>query len=181
MGRFVFHWSGLQGVCVIEPPYFGDVRGFFMETYHRDAFFQAGIDVAFVQDNHSFSRKGTVRGLHFQVEFPQAKLVRVVRGEVFDVVVDVRKQSRTFGESLGLVLSADNRKQLFVPEGFAHGFLALSDEAELVYKCGDFYHPEDEHGVLWSDPDLEIDWPLERVGEICLSEKDSELPRLKEL
>ena len=180
MAKFDFFWTEIEGVCVIEPTLFGDERGGFMETYNQSEFAQAGIPNVFVQDNQSFSRKGVVRGLHFQKQFPQAKLVRVLRGEVFDVCVDLRPRSATFGMWFGVTLSEHNRKQLFVPRGFAHGFSVLSDEAIFAYKCDDFYHPEDEGGLLWNDPEIGIEWLLPEGAELILNERDRHLPTLKE-
>lgn len=163
---------------VVEPEVFGDSRGYFMETYNYKEFKEAGMDMVFVQDNQSKSKKGVLRGLHFQIKHPQGKLVRVISGEVFDVGVDLRKTSPTYRRWFGAVLSAENKKQLYIPEGFAHGFLVLSDEAEFVYKCTEFYHPEDEGGFIWNDPAIGVEWPLERVGEIVLSERDKKLGTL---
>ena len=152
-----------------------------METYNCNDFKAAGIDAVFVQDNQSRSRKGVLRGLHFQKRHPQGKLVRVISGEVFDVAVDIRKDSPTYKKWHGVVLSAENKKQFYVPPGFAHGFLVLSEEAEFVYKCTDFYHPEDEGGIIWNDPDIGIEWPVEGIRELILSEKDRNLRRISEL
>lgn len=151
--------GNIRGLCVIEPTAHGDPRGYFMETYNYNDFREAGIDCTFVQDNQSRSVKGVLRGLHFQKQFPQAKLVRVIRGNVFDVAVDLRKESETFGKWYGLELSEDNKKQFYIPKGFAHGFLVLSDVAEFFYKCTDFYHPGDEGGIAWNDPAIGIEWP----------------------
>lgn len=169
----------IEGVYIIEPKVFGDSRGFFMETYNEDDFKKAGLNYTFVQDNHSKSHKGVLRGLHFQKNHPQAKLVRVIKGEVFDVTIDLRKNSPTYGKWFGEILSSDNKKMLMIPRGFAHGFLVLSDEAEFVYKCDDLYHPEDEGGIMYNDSDINILWP--DVGTIELSEKDKKHPTLKEL
>jgi dTDP-4-dehydrorhamnose 3,5-epimerase len=166
---------------IIEPRVFGDNRGYFMETYNYNQFKEAGMDMVFVQDNQSKSKKGVLRGLHFQATYPQGKLVRVLSGEVFDVGVDLRKGSPTFGKWHGVILSGENRKQFYVPEGFAHGFLVLSDEAEFAYKCTDFYHPEDEVGIIWNDPTIGIEWPLEDLGDIILSEKDKNLGLMSEI
>lgn len=162
--------TALPGVMLIEPDVFGDHRGFFVETFHHDRYNDMGIPYTFVQDNHSRSSQGVLRGLHFQLKHPQGKLVRVTRGEVFDVAVDIRVGSPTFGQSVGVVLNEDNQRQLFVPPGFAHGFCVMSDTADFLYKCTDYYHPEDEGGVLWSDAALGIDWP---VNDPQLSEKDT--------
>ncbi|MFZ0247796.1 dTDP-4-dehydrorhamnose 3,5-epimerase [Candidatus Binatus sp.] len=148
----------LPGVCIIEPEVFEDLRGCFFETYHSEKFAALRIDAAFVQENQSLTRRGVLRGLHYQLAHPQAKLCRVVAGEVFDVAVDIRVGSETFGRWTGVVLSSINRRQIFIPRGFAHGFIVRSETAEFIYKCDDFYHPEDECGVLWSDPSLAIGW-----------------------
>lgn len=179
MGKFSFTETAIQGVYIIEPTLFGDHRGYFMETYSQQVFEEAGLYYTFVQDNQSSSCKGVLRGLHFQKTHPQAKLVRVLSGEVFDVAVDLRKESETYGKWVGVVLSGENKKQLLIPRGFAHGFLVLSEEAEFTYKCDDFYHPEDEGGLIWDDPDIGIIWP--DVGKILLSEKDKKNPALAEV
>ena len=153
------HVGGIEGLYVIEPTVFGDERGYFMETYNRNDLREAGLDRVFVQDNQSMSVKGVLRGLHFQKQFPQAKLVRVIHGCVFDVAVDLRASSKTYGKWFGVLLSEENRKQFYIPEGFAHGFLVLSDRAEFCYKCTDFYHPGDEGGLAWNDPAIGIEWP----------------------
>ena len=171
MGKFNFIETKIKDVYIIEPTMFGDHRGYFMETYNQADFKAAGLDYNFVQDNQSSSRKGVLRGLHFQKTFPQAKLVRVLKGEVFDVAVDLRANSETYGKWVGVILSEENKRQFMIPRGFAHGFVVMSDYAEFAYKCDDFYHPEDEGGILYNDPDLAIEWP--EVGEIVLSEKDS--------
>lgn len=181
MGKFIFTQTEIPGVVVIEPQVFGDDRGYFMETYQIDEFAAAGIDKPFVQDNQSRSTKGVLRGLHFQIEHPQSKLVRVVSGEVFDVAVDLRPDSPTYGKWEGAVLSAENRRQFFVPRGFAHGFLVLSDVAEFCYKCDDVYHPNDEGGLMWNDPEIGIEWPILEGMELVLSEKDKAHPGLKDL
>lgn len=159
MGKIKVTTCEIEGLKVIEPTVFGDERGYFMETYNYNAYRDAGIDVEFVQDNQSSSRKGVLRGLHFQIKYPQDKLVRVVRGTVFDVAVDLREGSKTYGKWYGLVLSEENKKQFFIPKNFAHGFLVLSDQAEFAYKCTDFYHPNDEGGLAWNDPEIGIEWP----------------------
>lgn len=167
--------GGIQGLCVIEPTVYGDARGYFVETYNYNDYKEAGINCVFVQDNQSASKKGVLRGLHFQINYPQAKLVRVVSGEVFDVAVDLRKGSETFGKWFGVVLSAENKKQFFVPEGFAHGFIVLSEQAEFAYKVTDFYHPNDEGGLFWNDSDIGIKWPIPAgmsQEDLILSEKD---------
>ena len=167
--------NGIQGLKVIEPTVFGDERGYFVETYNYNDFAAAGIDCQFVQDNQSASKKGVLRGLHFQINYPQDKLVRVINGEVFDAAVDLRPGSETFGKWFGVVLSAENKKQFFVPKGFAHGYLVLSDYAEFCYKVTDFYHPGDEGGLLWNDPAIGIEWPMPEgmtMGDIVLLERD---------
>jgi dTDP-4-dehydrorhamnose 3,5-epimerase len=168
----------IPGVSVISPKVLGDVRGFFLESYHEARFFEMGIRERFVQDNHSRSVAATIRGLHYQLRFPQAKLCRVVKGAVLDVAVDIRRGSPTFGKWVSAILSAENRKQIFIPTGFAHGFAVLSDEAEFLYKCSEYYHPEDEYGIIWNDPDLGIDWT---IREPLLSSKDLGYPTLKQV
>lgn len=177
MGIFKFTETAIKDVYIIEPKAFGDKRGYFMETYNENDFVAAGLNYKFVQDNQSSSAKGVLRGLHFQKKHPQAKLVRVISGEVFDVAVDLRKGSATYGKWVGAVLSSENKKQLLIPRGFAHGFLVLSEYAEFVYKCDDFYHPEDEGGIMYNDADVGIEWPL--AGEFVLSPKDMGHPSLK--
>jgi dTDP-4-dehydrorhamnose 3,5-epimerase len=167
--------TSLPGVCLIEPSVFEDSRGFFFESYHEVKFAELGIKDRFVQDNHARSVKNTLRGLHYQIGHPQAKLCRVIEGEVFDVVVDIRLGSPSFGKWESGVLSAANKRQMYVPPGFAHGYLVLSETAEFLYKCGDFYHPEYERGVLWNDPEIGIDWGIEAP---ILSEKDRRNPLL---
>jgi dTDP-4-dehydrorhamnose 3,5-epimerase len=179
MEKFMFIETEIEDLYVIETKIFGDNRGYFMETYNEKDFKKAGLNVPFVQDNQSKSKKGVLRGLHFQCKYPQGKLVRVTKGEVFDVAVDLRKNSKNFGEWYGVILSEENKRQFYVPEGFAHGFLVLSGEAEFVYKCTDFYYPEDEGGILWNDLDIGIHWPLNEVDEIILSEKDKNWKTLK--
>ncbi|MDP2892015.1 MAG: dTDP-4-dehydrorhamnose 3,5-epimerase [Bacillota bacterium] len=180
MGHFSIIKGTIKGLYVIEPKVFEDERGYFMETYSVRDFESHGIKMEFVQDNQSKSQRGVLRGLHFQKNYPQAKLVRVLRGEIFDVAVDVRKNSPTFGKWQGVYLSEWNRKQFLISEGFAHGFLTLSDEAEVLYKCNEYYHPEDDEGVIWNDIAIAIDWPLDKVREVILSEKDGKLPKLKD-
>ena len=172
MGKFNFMKTEIDGVYIIETGVFGDNRGYFMETYNYNDFKAAGLDMAFVQDNQSKSKKGVLRGLHFQKTHPQGKLVRVIKGEVFDVAVDIRKNSKTFKKWVGITLSEENKKQFYIPAGFAHGFLVLSDEAEFCYKCTDLYHPEDEGGIAWNDPTIDIKWPIDGIDQIILSEKD---------
>ena len=170
--------SSISDALIIEPDVFDDERGFFMETYHKKKYGEAGVNRIFVQDNFSFSLKNTLRGLHFQATRPQAKLVQAIRGEVFDVAVDIRPKSPTFGKWTGVLLSEKNRLQFFVPEGFAHGFCVLSESACFAYKCSDFYAPDDEKGIIWSDPDIGIKWPIENP---VISEKDKTFPTLSEL
>jgi dTDP-4-dehydrorhamnose 3,5-epimerase len=169
--------TDLPGVLVLEPKVFGDPRGFFLETYREDVYRSAGIAGPFVQDNQSRSARGVLRGLHYQLVQPQGKLVRVSRGEVFDVAVDVRRGSSTFGAHVGVILNDQNNRQFYVPPGFAHGFCVLSDIADFVYKCTDYYHPDSEHGIAWNDPDIGIPWPL---AEPNLSIKDAANPRLSD-
>ncbi|MCX8128602.1 MAG: dTDP-4-dehydrorhamnose 3,5-epimerase [Clostridia bacterium] len=173
MNKFKLIETGIDGLCIIEPTVFGDNRGYFMEAYNKKDFNEIGLKMDFVQDNQSKSKKGVLRGLHFQKRFPQGKLVRVISGEVFDVAVDLRRNSATFGKWYGVLLSAENKKQFYVPEGFAHGFLVLSDEAEFSYKVTDYYHPEDEGGIMWNDSEIGIKWPLDGIGKPVLSQKDS--------
>jgi dTDP-4-dehydrorhamnose 3,5-epimerase len=163
--------TSVQGVCIIEPRVFGDERGFFMESWNRRSFSALGLDLEFVQDNHSRSQQGVLRGLHYQIRQPQGKLVRVVSGEVFDVAVDLRKSSPTFGRWTGVLLSAENKRMFWVPPGCAHGFLTLSASADFLYKATDYYAPEHERSLLWNDPDLAIDWPL--AGTPQLAAKDA--------
>lgn len=172
MGKITVETCDIEGLKVITPAVYGDERGYFMETYQYNDFKAAGIDINFVQDNQSASRKGVLRGLHFQIQYPQDKLVRVIKGEVYDVAVDLRQGSATYGQWFGVVLSEENKKQLFIPKNFAHGFLVLSDYAEFVYKCSDFYHPNDEGGIRYDDEDLAIAWPIPEGMELILSEKD---------
>ena len=164
MGQIKVTKCPIEGLYIIEPQVHGDSRGYFMETYSQRDMAEAGLNMVFVQDNQSMSTKGVLRGLHFQKEFPQGKLVRVIRGSVFDVAVDLRSGSDTYGQWYGVELTADNKKQFYISEGFAHGFLVLSDEAEFCYKVTDFYHPGDEGGLAWNDPEIGIDWP-DLVGE----------------
>ena len=167
--------GGIKGLYVVEPTVFGDNRGYFMETYNYNDFAAAGIDFKFVQDNQSASKKGVLRGLHFQIHYPQDKLVRVIRGEVFDVAVDLREGSETYGKWFGVLLTEENKKQFFIPKNFAHGFIVLSDYAEFCYKVTDFYHPNDEGGLMWNDPDIAVKWPMpEGMGpeDLTLSDKD---------
>ncbi|MBR6383936.1 MAG: dTDP-4-dehydrorhamnose 3,5-epimerase [Lachnospiraceae bacterium] len=181
MGKFSVETCEIEGLKVITPTAFGDARGYFMESYQANDFKELGIDTVFVQDNQSSSSKGVLRGMHYQINFPQDKLVRVISGEVYDAVVDLRKGSPTYGKSFGVVLSAENRKQLFIPKGFAHGFLVLSDTAEFFYKVSDFYHPNDEGGLVWNDPDVGIDWPVKDEALLNIIERDRNWPKLSEL
>lgn len=176
---FTFTKTKIEGVFIIEPKVFGDNRGYFMETYNEADFSEAGLKYKFVQDNQSKSRKGVLRGLHFQKTYPQAKLVRVIQGEVFDVAVDLRKNSPTYGQWEGVILTAENKKQFMIPRGFAHGFVVLSEEAEFCYKCDEFYHPEDEGGIMYNDPAVGINWPYD--GDVLLSEKDKNHKSLAEI
>lgn len=178
MGQFVFKETRIKGVYIIEPKIFGDNRGYFMETYNYNEFKKAGLDMVFVQDNQSRSKKGVLRGLHYQKPKPQGKLIRVINGKIFDVVVDLRKHSETYGHWEGVVLSSEDKNQFYVPEGFAHGFVVLSDEAEVIYKCTEFYHPECEGSIIWNDPSIGIEWPLGQIEDIILSEKDEKAKTL---
>ena len=180
MGKITVETCGIEGLKVITPTVFGDARGYFMETYQYEDFKAAGIDVTFVQDNQSASKRGVLRGLHFQINHPQDKLVRVIKGEVFDVAVDLRKDSPTFGQWYGMLLSEENKKQFFVPKGFAHGFLVLSDYAEFCYKCSDFYHPGDEGGLIYNDPDIGVQWPIPEDMELIFSDRDKLWGGIKE-
>ncbi|MDK2809224.1 MAG: dTDP-4-dehydrorhamnose 3,5-epimerase [Clostridiales bacterium] len=180
--------ADIEGLCVITPAVHGDERGYFMETYHKREMQEAGLTMDFVQDNQSCSVKGVLRGLHYQKQYPQGKLVRVIKGSVFDVAVDLRKESKTYGKWYGIELTEENKKQFYIPQGFAHGFLVLSDTAEFCYKCTDFYHPNDEGGLAWNDPNIGIVWPqvigdypgnatssgyhLRDGSDLILSEKD---------
>lgn len=169
----------LEGVLILEPKVFGDARGFFMESYNQRDFAAAtGLNLDFVQDNHSRSRRGVLRGLHYQIQQPQGKLVRVVRGAVFDVAVDIRRSSPTFGRWAGVELSEDNQRQFWIPPGFAHGFLVLSESADFLYKASDWYAPEHERGIAWNDPAIGVEWPLDAIGEPLLSDKDRAAPPL---
>jgi len=175
MNKFEKIDTGIEGLFVIKPTVYPDERGFFFESYNKKEFEKIGITKEFVQDNHSKSTKGVLRGLHFQKENPQAKLVRVIKGQVFDVAVDLRKNSKTYGKYYGIILSEENKLQLYIPKNFAHGFLVLSDEAEFTYKCDDYYAPNDEGGVIWNDPKVNIKWPLDLIGgidKVIQSEKD---------
>ena len=176
--------KGIKGLRVITPTVHGDERGYFMETYNENDMKEQGMDMVFVQDNQSMSGKGVLRGLHFQKQYPQGKLVRVIRGQVFDVAVDLRKGSETYGKWYGIILSEENKKQFYIPEGFAHGFLVLSETAEFCYKCTDFYHPGDEGGLAWNDPEIGVEWPMPEgmtVEDLTISEKDQKWGGIKEL
>lgn len=170
--------TALPGVLVIEPQVFGDARGFFMETFHQARYAELGVPETLVQDNLSQSKQGVLRGLHYQYPNPQGKLIQVLKGEVFDVAVDIRVGSPTFGKWVGVVLSNENKRQVYIPQGFAHGFLVTSDEALFAYKCTEFYSPETEGAIRWNDPDIGIQWPIDNP---TLSEKDRSLPKLKEI
>lgn len=183
--------GGIEGLCIIEPTVFGDSRGYFVETYNYNDMKAEGLDMVFVQDNQSCSVKGVLRGLHYQKNYPQGKLVRVIKGEVFDVAVDLRKDSKTFGKWYGVRLTEDNKKQFYIPKGFAHGFLVLSDIAEFCYKCTDFYHPNDEGGLIFDDPEIGVEWPeltknadgeyvLTGGTKIVMSDKDTKWAGIKE-
>lgn len=196
MGQIKGTNAPIEGLYVIEPTIHGDSRGYFVETYNQNDMHEAGLDMVFVQDNQSMSTKGVLRGLHFQKNYPQGKLVRVIKGSVFDVAVDLRSNSKTYGQWYGVELNAENMKQFYISEGFAHGFLVLSDVAEFCYKCTDFYHPGDEGGMAWNDPEIGIEWPgvvgeyqgtasaegyrLESGESLNLSEKDQMWLGLKE-
>lgn len=181
MSNFDFIETRIKDLYIVEPKIFGDNRGYFMESYNKKVFEEAGLTMEFVQDNESRSKKGVLRGMHFQTKHTQGKLVRVTEGEVYDVAVDLRKCSPTFGMWEGALLTSENKRQFYVPEGFAHGFLVLSDVATFNYKCTDFYAPEYDSGLLWNDPYVGIAWPLDGIKDILLSEKDKKQKTLKEL
>ena len=181
MGKITVEKCEIEGLKIITPQVHGDARGYFMETYNYNDFKEAGIDVEFVQDNQSASKKGVLRGLHFQIAHPQDKLVRVIKGEVYDVAVDMRPGSATYGQWKGVLLSEENKKQFFVPKNFAHGFLVLSDYAEFCYKCSDFYHPGDEGGIMYNDPSVGVEWPIPEGMELTLSERDTKWGSFDEL
>ena len=181
MGKIQVETCGIEGLKVITPAVYGDERGYFFESYQYEDYKAAGISQIFVQDNQSSGRRGVLRGLHFQKQFPQDKLVRAIRGEVFDVAVDLRAGSPTYGKWFGAVLSEENKKQFFIPKNFAHGFLVLSDYAEFAYKCTDFYHANDEGGLAWNDPDIGVEWPIPEGMELTISEKDQKWCGIKEL
>ena len=178
INNFIFISTDIEDVYIIEPKVYGDNRGYFFESYKETDFKQAGLNYTFIQDNQSKSKKGVLRGLHFQKTYPQAKLVRVLEGEVYDVAVDLRKGSPTYGKYVGVLLSAENKRMFMIPRGFAHGFLVISETATFTYKCDELYHPEDEGGLLYNDPDIAIQWP--DVGEVLLSEKDKKHPLLRD-
>lgn len=173
MGKITVETCEIEGLKIITPNVLLDERGYFYESYHYEVYKEAGIPDIFVQDNQSASKKGVLRGLHFQIEHPQAKLVRVIKGEVFDVAVDIRPGSATYGKWYGVLLSAENKKQFYVPKNFAHGFLVLSDQAEFCYKCTDFYHPGDEGGIMYNDPAIGIEWPVPEGMELIFSQRDT--------
>lgn len=180
MGKIKVTTCDIEGLRIIEPTVFGDERGYFMETYNYNDFREAGIDVQFVQDNQSASRRGVLRGLHFQIHHPQDKLVRVLQGEVYDVAVDLREGSATYGKWHGVLLSGENKKQFFIPKNFAHGFLVLSEYAEFAYKCTDFYHPNDEGGLAYNAADIGVEWPIPADMELILAERDRNWGNLAE-
>ena len=181
MGKITVETCHIEGLKVITPQVFGDSRGYFMETYNYKDYEAAGMKEVFVQDNQSASKKGVLRGLHFQIAHPQDKLVRVIKGEVYDVAVDMRPGSATYGQWKGVLLSEENKKQFFVPKNFAHGFLVLSDYAEFCYKCSDFYHPGDEGGIMYNDPSIGVEWPIPEGMELTLSERDTKWGSFNEL
>lgn len=185
MSKFKKNETGIEGLVIIEPTVFGDNRGFFMESYNKKEFEEIGMTMEFIQDNHSKSKKGVLRGLHFQTKHSQGKLVRVIKGSVWDVGVDLREDSKTYGKWYGVLLTEANKKMFYHPEGFAHGFITLEDDTEFQYKCTDFYHPEYDGGIIWNDPDIGIEWNFEKLGikedEIIMSDKDKKLPKLKEI
>lgn len=181
MGDFNFIETKIKDLYIIEPRLFKDNRGFFLESYNKNDFDKFGISINFVQDNESQSKKGVLRGMHFQTEYPQGKLVRVSQGEVYDVAVDMRKDSKTYGMWEGVVLSSENKKQLYIPEGFAHGFLVISDTAVLNYKCSNYYMPQYDCGFIWNDEDIDIKWPLEEIDELIMSDRDKNQMLFKEV
>ena len=181
MGKFKFTETGIKDMFVVEPTVFEDNRGYFMETFQENDFKQAGHDLTFVQDNQSKSSKGVLRGLHLQVNYPQGKLVRVIKGEVFDVGVDLRSDSKTYGKWIGVELSHENQRQFFLPRGFAHGFLSLEDNSIILYKVDDIHCPDDEGGLIYNDEDGNIDWPFDEIDNITMKEKDKTWKSLKEL
>ena len=180
MSKFKITKCEIEGLYILEPKVFYDDRGYFMETYNQNDFEALGLNMKFVQDNESKSKRGVLRGLHFQKKHPQGKLVRVIKGSVYDVAVDIRKNSKTFGKWVGVELSEENKKQFYIPEGFAHGFLVLSEAAQFVYKCRDFYYPEYEGGIIYNDSTINISWPIPEDMEVVISEKDKKWGGLKE-
>ncbi|MFW9856167.1 MAG: dTDP-4-dehydrorhamnose 3,5-epimerase [Candidatus Thorarchaeota archaeon] len=183
MDKFSVEKTPILDLLIIEPKVFGDYRGFFVETYNKKQFLDLGINVDFIVDGHSKSRKGVLRGLHFQAKHPQSKIVRSVQGKVYDVAVDLRRGSPTFGKYFGLILSEENKKMLYIPNGFVHGFLTLSSYAEILYKFTDYHYPEHDSGIIWNDPDIGIDWPFAdyNIHRKIVSEKDQKLPKLSEI
>jgi dTDP-4-dehydrorhamnose 3,5-epimerase len=181
MGQFKIIQTQIDGVYIIEHKIFTDNRGIFTEIYNHRDFENHGLSIGFVQDNISVSKKGVLRGLHFQRNNPQGKLIKVIHGEIFDAAVDLRNESKTYGKWVGVVLSEYEKKELFIPGGFAHGFLVLSEEAEVLYKCTDYYNPTEESGLIWNDPDIGIKWPLDRIDEVILSDKDKKWLGIKSL
>ncbi len=181
--KFTRHPTDLEGVTLIKPMLYKDSRGFFLESYNKSEFEKIGINTIYVQDNHSCSAKGVIRGLHYQTIHPQEKIVRVLRGSIFDVVVDIRDNSPSFGKAIGIIVSASDRTMIHIPVGFAHGFLALEDSTEIMYKTSEFYYPQYDAGIIWNDPDLGIAWPFQEIGisEPIVSEKDSKLPSLRDV
>ena len=179
--KFKFIKTPIEGLFIIETKVFQDDRGFFVESYNLNEFVSNGLRETFVQDNHSHSKKGVLRGLHFQHKHPQGKLVRVIRGKVFDVAVDLRKDSPTFGKWFGIELSEENHLQFYIPSGFAHGFIALEDDTDFLYKCTDFYYPDDELGIIWDDPTINICWPIDNIESMVISEKDRKLPTFEKV
>lgn len=181
MGNFKFIKTSIKDLYIIQPEIFNDNRGYFIESYNKEDFYKAGLTMNFVQDNESKSTKGVLRGLHFQTKNTQGKLVRVIVGEVYDVAVDLRKESPTFGKYEGIILSQDNKKQLYIPEGFAHGFLVLSEIAIIAYKCTNYYAPKYDSGIMWNDEDININWPIDNINKLILSEKDKKQKKLKDI
>lgn len=181
MGKFKIIETPIKDLVLIETKIFRDKRGFFMETYNQKEFEEIGLKVNFVQDNLSLSKKGVLRGLHFQLKYPQGKLIRVIKGKVYDIAVDLRINSPTFGKWYGVELAGENGLAFYIPEGFAHGFLTLEDDTYFFYKCTEIYYPEYDSGIIWNDPDIDIKWPLEKVEELIISEKDKNLPKLKDI
>lgn len=181
MGKFKKNETSIDGLYILEPTIYKDDRGYFLETYNKNDFEEIGLNYNFIQDNQSKSKNGVLRGLHFQKQNPQAKLVRCIVGEVFDVAVDLRPKSKTYGKWEGVILSAENQKSFIIPRGFAHGFLVLSEEAEFIYKCDNIYDARDEGGIKWDDKDINIDWPLNNIKQLITSEKDLKWPTFEEI